>query len=85
MITQARIESAHLAGNLLGDPSERDVYIYLLRDTEIPTAGTPRRTCSTPSVLPPIYWSSRRRTPSVGRHRSKMSSIPYSGAWGLLR
>ena len=29
MITHARLESAHLAGNLLGDPSERDLFVYL--------------------------------------------------------
>lgn len=29
MITHTRMESAHLAGNLLGDPSERDVFVYL--------------------------------------------------------
>jgi S-formylglutathione hydrolase FrmB len=29
VIAHTRIESSHLAGNLLGDPSERDVYVYL--------------------------------------------------------
>ena len=29
MIVHTRIESAHLAGNLLGDPSERDLFVYL--------------------------------------------------------
>ncbi len=29
MITHSRLESAHLAGNLLGDPSERDLFVYL--------------------------------------------------------
>ena len=29
MIIQSRIESAHLAGNLLGDPGERSLYVYL--------------------------------------------------------
>jgi S-formylglutathione hydrolase FrmB len=29
MITHTRLESAHLAENLLGDPSERDVFVYL--------------------------------------------------------
>lgn len=29
MIVHSRLESAHLAGNLLGDPSERDVFVYL--------------------------------------------------------
>ncbi len=29
MIIHSRIDSAHLAGNLLGDPSERNVFVYL--------------------------------------------------------
>jgi hypothetical protein len=29
MIVRTRIESSHLAGNLLGDPSERDLFVYL--------------------------------------------------------
>lgn len=29
MIVHSRIEGAHLAGNLLGDPSERDLFVYL--------------------------------------------------------
>jgi S-formylglutathione hydrolase FrmB len=29
VIVQTRLESIHLAGNLLGDPSERDVFVYL--------------------------------------------------------
>jgi len=29
VIVHSRIESAHLAGNLLGDPSERDLFVYL--------------------------------------------------------
>jgi len=29
VIVHTRLESAHLAGNLLGDPSERDLFVYL--------------------------------------------------------
>lgn len=29
MIIHTRLESAHLAGNLLRDPSERDLFVYL--------------------------------------------------------
>jgi hypothetical protein len=29
VIVHSRLESAHLAGNLLGDPSERDLFVYL--------------------------------------------------------
>jgi pimeloyl-ACP methyl ester carboxylesterase len=29
LIVKQRIDSRHLAGNLLGDPSERDLYVYL--------------------------------------------------------
>ena len=29
MIIRSRIDSAHLAGNLLGDPGERDLFVYL--------------------------------------------------------
>src|SRR6266702_4519847 len=29
VIVHTRLESSHLAGNLLGDPSERDVFVYL--------------------------------------------------------
>ena len=43
MIVHARVESSHLAGNLLGDPSERDLFVYLPRgyeesDRRYPTA-----------------------------------------------
>jgi S-formylglutathione hydrolase FrmB len=31
LITHSRIDSVHLAGNVLGDPSERDVFVYLPR------------------------------------------------------
>src|SRR2546430_5991794 len=29
MIIHTRIEGSHLAGNLLGDPSERDLFVYV--------------------------------------------------------
>jgi len=29
VIVRTRLESSHLAGNLLGDPSERDLFVYL--------------------------------------------------------
>ena len=29
VIIHSRIESSHLAGNMLGDPSERDLFVYL--------------------------------------------------------
>ncbi len=29
MLAHTRLESSHLAGNLLGDPSERDLFVYL--------------------------------------------------------
>jgi enterochelin esterase-like enzyme len=29
VIVHTRLESSHLAGNLLGDPSERDLFVYL--------------------------------------------------------
>jgi hypothetical protein len=29
VIVHTRLESSHLAGNLLGDPSERDVFVYV--------------------------------------------------------
>ena len=29
MIVLARLEGSHLAGNLLGDPSERDLFVYV--------------------------------------------------------
>ena len=29
MIVHLRVDSSHLAGNLLGDPSERDLFVYL--------------------------------------------------------
>ena len=32
MIIHSRLESTHLAGNLLGDPSDRDLYVYLPPD-----------------------------------------------------
>jgi S-formylglutathione hydrolase FrmB len=34
MIVHSRVESANLAGNLLGDPSERDLFVYLPPDYE---------------------------------------------------
>ena len=43
MIVHTRLESSHLAANLLGDPSERDLFVYLPRgyeesDRRYPTA-----------------------------------------------
>ncbi len=43
MIVHSRIEGRHLAGNLLGDPSERDLFVYLPpgygeSETRYPTA-----------------------------------------------
>ena len=29
MMIHSQVESSHLAGNLLGDPSERDLFVYL--------------------------------------------------------
>ena len=29
MIVHSRLDSSHLAANLLGDPSERDLFVYL--------------------------------------------------------
>src|SRR6266516_861695 len=48
MIIHTRIESSHLAGNLLGDPSERDLFVYLPpgyegSDRGYPTAYLRRR------------------------------------------
>src|SRR3954452_9245844 len=43
LIVHSRLDSVHLAGNLLGDPSERDVFVYLppgydASDRRYPTA-----------------------------------------------
>ena len=43
MIVHSKLDSAHLAGNLLGDPSERDLFVYLppgyeASDRRYPTA-----------------------------------------------
>jgi len=47
MIIHTRIESSHLAGNLLGDPSERDLFVYLPPGTRTRITGTRPPTCST--------------------------------------
>jgi hypothetical protein len=49
MITKTRLESAHLAGNLLGDRSERDVFVYLPPGVTNPMAGFPPRICCRPN------------------------------------
>lgn len=46
MIVHSRIEGAQLVGNLLGDPTERDLFVYLPpgyqeSDSRYPTARPP--------------------------------------------
>ena len=46
MLVKERIDSRHLANNLLGDPTERDLYVYLP-----PTSATPGRRYATAYLL----------------------------------
>ena len=41
MIVHSRIESVHLQANLLGDPSERDLFVYLPPGYEHEPVGYP--------------------------------------------
>lgn len=41
MIVSTRIEGSQLAGNLLGDPAERDLYLYLPQGYEVSDARYP--------------------------------------------
>ena len=56
MIVHTLLESSHLAGNLLGDPSERDLFVYLPRATKNQIAGIRRPICCTRTARPPNRW-----------------------------
>ena len=45
MIVHTLLESSHLAGNLLGDPSERDLFVYLPPGYEESDRRYPRPIC----------------------------------------
>lgn len=47
MIARTRIESSSLANNLLGDPSERDLFVYLPPATKNQIADFRRPICCT--------------------------------------
>ena len=56
MIVHSRLESAHLAGNLLEDPTERDLFVYLPpgyeeSDRRYPTAFLLHALGDSPSAL----------------------------------
>jgi hypothetical protein len=53
MIVHTRLDSPHLAGNLLGDPSERDLSSTYLRGTRTQSVGTRPPSCFTRVVLAP--------------------------------
>ena len=53
MIIHARHQSPFLARNMLDDPDERDLLIYLPWAMRSQTAVTPRPTFGTPSASPP--------------------------------
>jgi hypothetical protein len=65
VIVHTRLESVHLAGNLLGDPSERDVFVYLPPGYDESNARNPtayllhaygRQPCLR---APPLQWLSQ--------------------------
>lgn len=83
MIVHTRLEGAHLAGNLLGDPSERDLFVYLPPSYEgsnrrYPTAYLLHAYGETMPSSPELpnrgyspAWRRRRvtgRSPSVGTY-----------------
>ena len=85
MIVHSRVESSHLAGNLLGDPSERDVFVYLPPGYEGSDSALPDR-LSPPSV--------RRSAADDGDARQQMVRAgapiedvlePSSGGWAWHR
>jgi len=80
MIVHSRIESTHLQGNLLQDPSERDLFLYLPQgyedsDRRYPTAYLLHAFGENAEQLvhPPP-------TGGDGHLRSRTSSIPCSVA-----
>lgn len=52
MIVRHHHESQHLADNLLGDPGERDLFVYLPPGYE----ESDRRICCTRLARPPRIW-----------------------------
>jgi hypothetical protein len=84
MIMHTRIEGSHLGGNLLGDPSERDLFVYLPPGYEesnrrYPTAYLLHAYGETAEqmVTPPAMGSG-------GGHRLRTSSTQYSVGWVYL-
>ena len=86
MIVHSRLESAHLAGNLLGDPSERDLFVYLPpgyedSDQRYPTAYLLQAYGTTAAG----DGDPRRPMGNGGGRRSRTSSTRCSGAWACRR
>ena len=56
MMIHSQVESSHLAGNLLGDPSERDLFVYLPPGYEESDHGIRLPTCCRRSARPLRQW-----------------------------
>ena len=86
MIVHSRLESAHLAGNLLGDPSERDLFVYLppgydeQPDRHYPVAYLLHALGDSAATMVTL-----RPTASAGSRRSRTSSIRSSVGWACPR
>ena len=89
MMIHSRVESSHLAGNLLGDPSERDLFVYLPpgyeeSDQRYPTAYLLQAFGETVAemVTPPTdgQRSARRRVSTRSLARTPAGSLPWIAA-----
>ena len=82
MIAHSRIEGSQLAGNLLGDPSERDLFVYLP-----PGYEKSERRYRTAYLLARVRrdrradGDARPPTDSGGGNRSRTSSTRCSAGW----
>jgi hypothetical protein len=56
MIIHTRIEGSQLRGNLLEDPTERDLFVYVPPGYEESDRGIRRPICSTPTAPAPSSW-----------------------------
>jgi hypothetical protein len=80
VIVRTRHSSSHLARNLLGDPAERDLYVYLPPGYE--ASGRRYATAYLLHAFGQDAGELGLPTVSVGRRRWRTSSTPSSGGWG---
>jgi hypothetical protein len=56
MIIHSRIEGSQLTGNLLGDPSERDLFVHVPPGYEESVRRYPTAYCSMRTAAPQNRW-----------------------------